>query len=341
MEPVKPVITKIDQVCIGTDHFDDTVPRLARLLGIAAFKCWDFVYPHLVATRINGASAEWCMKLGIARIGRMSIEVVQIWHGGQFGTDRHCINSIGIDHLRVETGASFRNNLERFSGIGCNPKLQADIVVPVKLGPVTIPRISSMGLNLAYLSRTPELPLNLEISAPMLPSTHDMAIDLGRADYYFAADGRRYKSPKGIRSTLAIGLSGVAVAADRPADTQRFLQRNLGLTQWTSDLPWSAEGSSSDTSVCAKVKGFSLGFVASSLPWPGNSANKQAVVLSTAGAIDATVGRCVELGCRLLHQGQDASGADFAIVDAMQIFKTDLVLTASTGPSLKKRRNTA
>lgn len=345
MAPAKPIIAKIDQVCIGTDNFDETVPGMARLLGIDAFKCWDFVHPNLVETRMNGAPADWCMKLGIARIGRMSIEVVQIWQGGQYGAASDCINAIGIDHIRVETGASFRTNLERFTGIGCPPRLQAKIVVPVKLGPVEIPRFSPMGLDLAYLRRTPDLPLTLEVSAPTLPSTHDMAVGLGRADYYFGADGQRSKDPKGMRSKLAIGLSGIVVAVDRPSETRRFLQRDLGLTERSSEAAWLEGGSAGDRSDndaiesrtgSAGVKGFSLDFVASSLQWPGNAASRQAVVLSTAGAIDGTVGRCAGLGCRVLHRGKNARGGDFAVLDAARTFGTNLIIAERARPSTMK-----
>jgi hypothetical protein len=335
MNPAKPTITKIDQVCIGTDNFDETVPRMAMLLGIEAFKCWDFVAPNLVATRIDGVPAAWCMRLGIARIGRMSIEVVQIWRGGQYGAARECINAVGIDHLRVETGASFRSNLKRFSDIGCPPRLQAKIVVPLQLGPVKTPRLSAFGLDLAYLQRPPDLPLTLEVSAPTTPSTHDMAVSLGHADYYLGADGRRYSQPKRIRSELAIGLSGVAVTVDRPGATQRFLQQELGLAAVTARFAWTADdGSRSGADhACtiartahAAVPGFSLDLVAASRAWPGSGSHRQAVVLSTAGAIDATVERCVDLGCRLLHRGSSVRGAEFAVVDAARSFRTDLII---------------
>src|SRR5438067_6625532 len=118
--PSKPFVTDIRQVCLVVDDLDKTLGELAGRFGIGPFKCWHLGARQLFGRKLRGKDVPWTMKLAIAWVGKMQLEVIQPVKGPSILEEYLNTHGGGIHHLLVATGKlRLAQAMERFKAMGC------------------------------------------------------------------------------------------------------------------------------------------------------------------------------------------------------------------------------
>jgi methylmalonyl-CoA/ethylmalonyl-CoA epimerase len=94
------MITKITQFAIVTPNCDDTVLQMQEALNLGPLKIWDFKYPGIFDTTIDGKPAAWTMKLAFGWLGGMQFEVIEPTSGATLYQEfLNRTKEAGVQHL--------------------------------------------------------------------------------------------------------------------------------------------------------------------------------------------------------------------------------------------------
>lgn len=208
-------ITQFRQVCIVTEHFETTLQTLVERYGVGPFKCWDMDDPMLFNQIFYGKATDWAMKLGVAWMGSVQVEVIQptrdpnlyAIHLGNFGP--------GLHHLLVEWSGGLVDALERLPDLGYREMQSGQLDIPMRLGPVTLNTPQRLrerfSTRLAYFNTAPALGTVLEVVQMPPAISFERGVQIGKPDFMFpSADP--LPTPR-LQAITRIGLQVADVSA--------------------------------------------------------------------------------------------------------------------------------
>jgi methylmalonyl-CoA/ethylmalonyl-CoA epimerase len=99
---IKPVFTKIAQVSFIVKSVDDMVKKYNDMLGIGPWKIWEFGPDTVNDMTINGKRSDYRMRLALAKIGDIDIELIQPRDDKSIYADFLKIYGEGFHHLAYE-----------------------------------------------------------------------------------------------------------------------------------------------------------------------------------------------------------------------------------------------
>src|SRR4051794_22352841 len=103
--PTERFVTEIRQVCLVTNDFEGTLRELTARFGLGPFKCWYLRAPRVFGRKFRAKAVPWTIKLAIAWVGEMQLEVIQPVDGpsalGEYASRQ--AEGGGIHHLLVAT----------------------------------------------------------------------------------------------------------------------------------------------------------------------------------------------------------------------------------------------
>jgi len=189
-----PLVSGIIQICLVVNDFEKRIGELSGRFGIGPFKCWNFNPPRILHTIFREEKVLWTMKLGIAWVGNIQLEVIQPEKGPSLYKEYLAIHGgEGAHHILVSTGSiGFDQAIERMVSAGYPVGQEAMINIPVKIGPLTLSPLPSWLANLlapkiAYMETEASLKTVLELSK-LPPRLFRFGIKNGKPDYWIPAN---------------------------------------------------------------------------------------------------------------------------------------------------------
>ncbi len=210
------LVTGLVQVCLVTQDFERMVAALADRLGVGPWKCWHYRPPALLDTRLGGAPAPWTMKLGVAWVGAVQLEVIQPAAGQTIYRDYLEAQGEGAQHLLVETGPGYFEALQAFEDAGY-PNLQSGrINPPLQVGALTLPPLPGalagrFATQFAYFGTQAALGTVLEISKMPPGVPFRTGVRLGKPDFWVPTGSRDVETSLPNRMIEAITSVGLVV----------------------------------------------------------------------------------------------------------------------------------
>jgi Glyoxalase/Bleomycin resistance protein/Dioxygenase superfamily len=234
--PSKPFVTDIRQVCLVVDDLDKTLGELAGQFGIGPFKVWHLGARQLFGRKLRGKDVPWTMKLAIAWVGKMQLEVIQPVKGPSILGEYLNTHGGGIHHLLVATGKlRLAQAIERFKAMGCPTEQEGYANLPAQIGPLTVPPIPKfaarqLSTHFAYMRTEPQAGTVLEVSQlpPLMPFR--LGMDLAKAEYRVPLPDMPVKSP--ARAGLVKEIVKVGIVTRHLDERVAWYSRQLGIGPW-------------------------------------------------------------------------------------------------------------
>jgi hypothetical protein len=228
------LVSGLVQVCLVTEDFEGTVANLAHNLRIGPWKCWHYQPPSLLDTRLKGAPTAWTMKLGVAWVGPVQLEVIQPVTGTTIYREFLEKQGQGAQHLLVETGPVYFEAIKAFEKAGY-PNLQSGRINPpmqvagLSLPPLPGPLAGRFATQFAYFGTQPALGTVLEISKMPPGVPFRTGVRLGKPDFWVPAGSRDVEAS--LPGHLIDGITTVGlVLPDVDAAVQNWA--SLGVGPW-------------------------------------------------------------------------------------------------------------
>lgn len=228
------LIKGLIQVCIVTSSFEETVRTLADRFGIGPWKCWHYTPPTIFDTRREGKPSAWTMKLGVAWVGDVQLEVIQPTSGTTIYAEHIERQGEGVQHLLVKTGPGYFDAIRAFEQAGYATTQSARINPPLQAGPLTLPPLpgflaQNFATQFVYHDTRVGLGVILETSKMPPGISFRLGVRLGKPDFKIA--GQAGSTP--IRAIDSVGI------LTEDLDTTLLRWSDLGVGPW-EDIP--AEG---------------------------------------------------------------------------------------------------
>ncbi len=248
------IVTDLIQICLVTEHFEDTVNRLATTLGIGPWKCWDYVPPQIFATRRDDQPAAWTMKLGVAWVGAVQLEVIQPLAGDTIYREYLEAQGEGAQHLLVGTAPGYFEAIKQFEAAGHRAAQSARINPAMLIGGLTIPApprfiANRIAVQFTYHDTRAALGTVLEISKMPPGIPFRLGIRLGKPDVWVPADSRDVEASLPNRMIEAITKVGIVVDD---------LESTIANWQGLGVTPWEYREVPGARLACAKLGGVTL-----------------------------------------------------------------------------------
>lgn len=252
-----PLLTGLHQVCLVVEDFEQSVRALAAHLGIGPWKCWDYRPPKILDTRRDGKPAAWSMKLGVAWVGDVQLEVIQPTGGATIY--RHFLDTQGegAHHLLVRTGPGYFEAIRAFTAAGYPAVQAARINPPMQVGGLALPALPgflarSIALQFTYHDTAAALGTVLEISKMPPGISFELGVRLGKPDF---------SVPSGPGAPLVNGIRSVGILVpDLDQATRAWEAAGVG--------PWQALSLRSDFGAAAALPPVSVELVQPVGPGP-------------------------------------------------------------------------
>ena len=186
------LIRGLTQVCIVAEDFEKTVRSLASRFGIGPWKCWDYTPPAIFDSQRDGRAVPWTLKLGVAWVGEVQLEVIQPTGGPTVYREHLDAHGEGLQHLLVQTGPGYFEAIRSFEAAGYPAFQSARINPPMQAGPLPLPALPGFlarpfALQFTYHDTRQALGTVLEISKMPPGISFRLGVRLGRPDFVVEA----------------------------------------------------------------------------------------------------------------------------------------------------------
>ncbi len=194
------LLNNLAQLAVITPDADQTMRGLQSALGLGAYKVWDFKPPVLFDTTYRGQPEAWRMKLGIAWVGDVQLEVIQPT-GGQNLYEKFLDwrGGAGLQHVLIDRGqASYSDVAAALARLSFPLTQEAKTNPPLQIGGLKLPALPrflarDFGLRFGYTDTFDSLKLSLEIAQFPPGLTPRVGTRVGRADYWLG-DARTFEA---------------------------------------------------------------------------------------------------------------------------------------------------
>jgi hypothetical protein len=228
-----PIIRKIVQFAVVTPDADKTVKVLTDTLNLGPLKVWDFKYPAIFDTSINGKPQPWTMKLAFGWISTMQFEIIEPTGGNSLyreylDTWKHA----GVQHVLVDRGAvSYPRMKELLANAGMPVANEAKTNVAVKIGPFTLPPLPmflarSMSTIFGYTSTLNSLKVVIETSKYPPGIKPRDGIRMGVPTYWSAGDRKAFEQLPS--NSLITDVEGFIVLVKNINEVQPHYEKLFG-----------------------------------------------------------------------------------------------------------------
>ena len=222
------LIKGLIQVCIVSEDLDSTVRSLAEKFGIGPWKCWDYQPPRLLQTTRSGLPSDWTLKLAVAWIGAVQLEVIQPTGGPTVYREYIDTNGEGIQHLMVDTKPGFSDAIRAFESAGYAVIQGARINPPMLVGGITLPSLpgpvaARFATRFVYHDTEADLGTVIELARMPPGISFRLGVKLGKADYTVPPA----KLPAAIREIRRVGI----IVEDLDAAIRHW--EAVGVGPWT------------------------------------------------------------------------------------------------------------
>ena len=116
----KIMLREIVQVCIVVRDVEKTAKVFAEKFGIGPFRIKITNCPSSRAS-VHGEPADFTMKLGFARVGPMTLELVETLKGKTIYQEFLEKHGEGIHHIGIPTPLPFDSELKKWQKLGIKP----------------------------------------------------------------------------------------------------------------------------------------------------------------------------------------------------------------------------
>ncbi|HIK07007.1 MAG TPA: VOC family protein [Trichormus sp. M33_DOE_039] len=230
------LFTNINQVCIVTNNCDETVRCLSKYLGIGPFKCWYHQSPRLFNTKVYGKKVDWKMKIAIAWIGNIQLEVVENIEGNTIYSEYLKTKGEGVQHLLFDTGnLSLEQSINQLAKLDCSVTQEGMLNIPVQLGFINLPPTPRFLSNLlipkfAYLDTENLAKTTFELLKlpPFLPLKSGISIT--KPDYWIPEGNKNINSS--LPNSFINQIFKVGILTYDIDKTVRNYVKTLGIGPW-------------------------------------------------------------------------------------------------------------
>jgi hypothetical protein len=230
------IFTGISQVAIVTYNFEKTVSNLVKYLGIGPFKCWHYKPPMLFNSKLYGQDNYCTLKVAIAFVGKMQIEVIQPLEGQSLYQEYLSTHGEGIQHLLLDTGKlSLEQSIQKLAAVNCVVDQEAMLNMPIQIGffylPST-PRFLANLLNPKFVYINTEAQEKTTYELLKLPPfiSFKTGITLAKADYCIPEKNNKINSSLANNFIDKIFKIGI-ITADIEKTIYNYVEQ-LGISNW-------------------------------------------------------------------------------------------------------------
>ncbi len=182
------LVSGLVQVCIVAENMEETVSSLAENFGIGPWKCWDYKPPKILQTHRNGRPVEWTLKLAVAWIGDIQLEVIQPTSGPTVYREYIEANNEGIQHLLVESKTGYTDAIRAFESMGFPVIQGARINPPLLLSGITLPALPAFlaekfAMQFVYHGTETAFGTVLELAKTPFRLSFRLGVKLGKPDF--------------------------------------------------------------------------------------------------------------------------------------------------------------
>ncbi|MGC8816443.1 MAG: VOC family protein [Candidatus Hadarchaeum sp.] len=111
-------VSKISQIGIVTKNIDVAVKRYWETLGIGPWRIHRYAPPDLRNTKLRGVPAEYSMKIALARVGGIELELIEPLTGPNIYEEFLEKKGEGIHHLAKYQKEDLKKELAAFEAMG-------------------------------------------------------------------------------------------------------------------------------------------------------------------------------------------------------------------------------
>ncbi|MEM3421407.1 MAG: VOC family protein [Candidatus Hadarchaeum sp.] len=118
--PNKPKIKvgKISQIGIVTKNVDNAVKRYWETLGIGPWKIHRYEPPNLRDTKLRGVPAKYSMKIALAKVGSIELELIEPLKGPNLYEEFLAKRGEGFHHIAKYQKGDLKKELDAFEAMG-------------------------------------------------------------------------------------------------------------------------------------------------------------------------------------------------------------------------------
>jgi catechol 2,3-dioxygenase-like lactoylglutathione lyase family enzyme len=191
----------------------------------------------LFNTQLRKKPQHFTMKLGLAWVGAMEIEIIQPVEGDSIYREYLNQHGDGLHHISTSV-TSFARAVEHMEQEGL-PVLQSGMLnAPLLIGGVTLPPLPDViakpfGPRFAFFDTEQVLGTVIEYSAMPPGMPYRVAVRIGKADQWMPMDATNISAPLSNRFISAVHKIGVIVR-DAEAVSRRYAQ-HLGIEGWKTE----------------------------------------------------------------------------------------------------------
>ncbi|MFN8376702.1 MAG: VOC family protein [Anaerolineae bacterium] len=322
----------IAQVCVMSSDIEATA-RGFNQLGIGPFKVWHYQPPMVSNTQLRKKPQHFTMKLGLAWVGAMEVEIIQPMEGESIYREYLAQHGTGLHHMSLGYD-SFPRAVKRMERQQI-PVLQSGMLnAPLLVGGMTLPPLPDFiakpfGPRFAFFDSEKILGTVVEFAAVPPGMPYRMAVKIGKPSFYVPADASDIGTPLANRFISAINKVGI-VTPDAEALAYRY-QQVLDIGGWKYEtLEWSENVLRGQAAPCrlrratTVVNGTTLELVQ---PLEGASLYQEWLAQHGEGihylgvrtdglSFEQALARFAAEGCDVLMAGRDAAGQRFAYVNS-------------------------
>lgn len=225
------ILNNIVQFAVITADADGTVKQIQDALNLGPFKVWDFTFPALFDTTVNGKSEQWTMKLAFGWIGDMQIEVIQpTTQNSLYSKYLNIYGRPGIQHLFIDrAGMSYadkKKQLETQGGLIIGNEAKSNVAI--QMGLLTLPPLpmflaKNASTTFAYTDSFDTLKLSLEVSMYPPGIQPRQGIRMGVPSYW--SDGNKQNFETLPIDSLITGVNSFKILVKSIADTLPHYQK--------------------------------------------------------------------------------------------------------------------
>ncbi len=225
---------EVIQFAIVTPNTDETIQLISEALNLGPLKVWDFKYPQLFETTINGEPKKWAMKLAFGWIGNMQFEIIEPTEGQSLYKnylDKY--TNAGIQHLLLDREkVSYPDMKKQFVEMGMPIVNEAKSNVAVKLGPFTFPPLpmflaKSMSTVFGYADTLQTLKTVIEISKYPPGIEPRKGIRMGVPSYW--SNGNKNNFEELPSNSLIVDIEGFIILVKNINEVKPHYQKLFGL----------------------------------------------------------------------------------------------------------------
>jgi len=306
------LVSGLIQICIVTENYEAAVETLAGSLGIGPWKCWDYSPPAILDTWRHGNPAGWTLKLGVAWIGAVQLEVIQPGRGETTYREFLDRQGEGIHHLLLETKTDYLSAGRALVAAGYPALQSARINPPMQIGSLTLPPLPGFLANkfatqFVYHDTQATLGTVAELSRMPPGIPFRLGVRLGKPDFWIPAGSTDVEAS--LENRLVEQVTRIGIAVQDPEGTAKRWEA-LGVG------PWEPAGHAPFVSATAALPPVTVDLVRLEGPFAGHQEGVCYLGVRLAGG---GLQKIQSLGCEVL--GTFRGGV---LVDARTLAKTGL-----------------